>query len=442
VISFLGGVTDTDPGHTAVVISSSPSSGTFETMSENFPIGYAGEQEWEVDLSGHHDGDVQYIGSPGDEYQSGLWSTSRWLQLSGSVGTNVSGRVAIGVNANGTLQVFTIGNDGEVYTKWLTAKGTWTATWSGLGGDFPTGDAIGVATNTTGKLQIFAVSGNGEMLSNYQQAPDSYATWHPWSKFGPTALFTPALTALTAEENQNGEPEVFAVAANGNVVTAARSTAGAWSAWTSLGAGFAANRVLAVSANASGRLQIYALTSTGSLYSDLEAAPDKTSTWLGFQRLTASAPSFPYGIGSFVALNENGKPQLFQPNASGEVDTSYLTAGWSSFFSIGGLVNSGTRLSAALTSKGRLWLFGLKSNGELLSSLEGGSNTQTKWSSWSQFEGVVAPAGDDIAVASDANGKLHVLFVGSSGALDTAAQSSPTAWGGIQSLGGSWPGES
>ena len=63
-----GGAVDATTGHTAVVIASNPSAGTFQTMSENFPDGAAGEQNWKIDLSGHHDGSTlwtSYVGGGG-----------------------------------------------------------------------------------------------------------------------------------------------------------------------------------------------------------------------------------------------------------------------------------------------------------------------------------------------------------------------------------------
>ncbi len=66
-----GGTSGSD-GHTAVVISANASTGQFEIMSENAPIGAAGEQALQVDLSGGHNGEVLFYG---------VWTTASWLDL-------------------------------------------------------------------------------------------------------------------------------------------------------------------------------------------------------------------------------------------------------------------------------------------------------------------------------------------------------------------------
>jgi hypothetical protein len=72
-----GGAVNADVGHTAIIIAVSPSTGTFTTLSQNFPTDTAGKQTWKVDLSGKHNGQVQYRGPGG----IGAWTTASWLVL-------------------------------------------------------------------------------------------------------------------------------------------------------------------------------------------------------------------------------------------------------------------------------------------------------------------------------------------------------------------------
>src|SRR5487761_1748848 len=67
-----GGGSDPVSGHTAVVISADPGTGQFEIMSENDPVGGAGEQSLQADLSGGPDGHVLYHGT---------WTVASWLML-------------------------------------------------------------------------------------------------------------------------------------------------------------------------------------------------------------------------------------------------------------------------------------------------------------------------------------------------------------------------
>ena len=58
-----GGPTDPTAGHTAVVISSNPSTGQFTVMSQDWPEPDAGEQTWKIDLSGAHNGQAEIYGN-------------------------------------------------------------------------------------------------------------------------------------------------------------------------------------------------------------------------------------------------------------------------------------------------------------------------------------------------------------------------------------------
>jgi len=67
-----GGGADATAGHTAVVVASDSSSGSFTIMSENDPENSAGEQTLQVDLGGGHNGSVVF---------NGRWTAASWLEL-------------------------------------------------------------------------------------------------------------------------------------------------------------------------------------------------------------------------------------------------------------------------------------------------------------------------------------------------------------------------
>ena len=67
-----GGAVDSSFGHTAVVISADQRHGRFRIMSQNLPVGYAGEQALKVDLRGRHNGRALL---------RGVWTTASWLEL-------------------------------------------------------------------------------------------------------------------------------------------------------------------------------------------------------------------------------------------------------------------------------------------------------------------------------------------------------------------------
>jgi hypothetical protein len=80
-----GGGTAGSAGHTAVVIAATASTGSFTVMSENAPEGTAGEQTLQVDLSGAHNGQVEFYGA---------WTTASWLDT-GNSGPPTTPKVAV-----------------------------------------------------------------------------------------------------------------------------------------------------------------------------------------------------------------------------------------------------------------------------------------------------------------------------------------------------------
>ncbi len=104
VISFQSG----GDGHTAVVISANSSQGTFQVMSENDPLGQAGQQSGSVDLNGGHNGDVSF---------QGHWVPANWLALASSGGGGGGGeqdRPSALSRGTGSMDVFYRTSDGHL----------------------------------------------------------------------------------------------------------------------------------------------------------------------------------------------------------------------------------------------------------------------------------------------------------------------------------------
>jgi hypothetical protein len=142
VVSFSGAALGVN-GHTAVVVSNPNASGKFTIMSENFPLGTAGEQTVHIDLTGKHNGSSQING--------GSWLTTSWLELGSQVkggnswqvawnagafwttGEDVKGSVGVGVATGTSPSIATLttggweaafrGSDGHLYVIGADEKG-------------------------------------------------------------------------------------------------------------------------------------------------------------------------------------------------------------------------------------------------------------------------------------------------------------------------------
>jgi hypothetical protein len=97
VMSFGGGgFIDPSAGHTAVVVSGVNSSGNFTIMSENW-ANTAGEETMHIDMSGGHNGYVQFQGSS-------YWNMASFLELGSEADTEIA------FQAN-TASLWTVGTD-------------------------------------------------------------------------------------------------------------------------------------------------------------------------------------------------------------------------------------------------------------------------------------------------------------------------------------------
>ncbi len=133
VISFGGGgFIDTSTGHTAVVVSNTNSSGNFTIMSENW-AGTAGKETVHIDMTGDHNGHVQFSGSS-------YWNAASFLKLKGAPAPQTSQLVfddytpsgsvysiqVAGTNQNGTAEdaCFTTPRTVNLIPNWWWAEGS------------------------------------------------------------------------------------------------------------------------------------------------------------------------------------------------------------------------------------------------------------------------------------------------------------------------------
>ncbi len=119
--------------------------------------------------------DLFVVGNDGRVYTS-WWSAGRdwsgvndtWRSLGGyfPVGAPVS---AVARSPN-NLDLFVVGNDGRVYTSWWSAGRDWSGvndTWRSLGGYFPVGAPVSAVARSPNNLDLFVVGNDGQMYTSW-----------------------------------------------------------------------------------------------------------------------------------------------------------------------------------------------------------------------------------------------------------------------------------
>ena len=166
--------------------------------------------------------------------------------------------------------------------------------------------------------------------------------------------------------------------------------------WASLGGAIASN--ISVGSNSDGRLQVFARSTSNSVFHNSQTTPG--GTWSGWASLgggTAGDPS--------VGRNSDGRLQVFArgTNNAGWT-TSQTTPGgiWSGWASLGGAIAS--NISVGSNSDGRLQVFARSTSNTVI------HNSQTTpggtWSGWASLGGAIA---SNISVGSNSDGRLQVF---------------------------------
>ena len=323
----------------------------------------------EVLLTGN-DGNLWHIWqtTPGKE-----WST--WVSL-GAPTTKTFSQPVAARNADGRIEAFTVGSDGDLWHIWQTAPGNGWGTWFSSGKPTPTvgldGITLCIEMNTNGQLEVFARGTDGALWHIWQTAPNG-----PWSTW--TSLAKPPTTTIDipgSSTNADGRIEVFTMGNDGNLWHIWQTgPGGSWSTWNSLGGPVSNGRLLTVSRNADGRLEVFVPCfvpgSDGAFYHIWQHTPGGSwGVWFTLDH-PPSAFFADNGGSVSVAQNKDGHLEVLVTGDDGALWHIWQTDGgkdWGMWYSLGTpastqfgsapcvIANADGRLEAFIgTPEGALW---------------------------------------------------------------------------------------
>lgn len=198
---------------------------------------------------------------------NGATGWSGWLKIGGSGMT----KVAVGIDANGTLEPFAISGT-TLYHSWNGANG-WVAPAS-LGGAIT--DLATIKWTTDGHLEVVGVGTGGDIRHIYQLAPNGTTGWSAWFSLGGTGMSRVA-TAINAD----GSPEIFTIG-SGGAPCHDYWTGSAWSGLFGMGGTITS---LATGINQDGRLEIFGRGTNGALYHNWQKVANGGTGWSGWYSL-------------------------------------------------------------------------------------------------------------------------------------------------------------
>jgi ligand-binding sensor domain-containing protein/signal transduction histidine kinase len=318
---------------------------------------------------------------------SHLWN--RWASWGGVFLLGVCGAsaadlptnpLAVAHDANGRLELFQIGFDGEVRHRWQRENNGHWSPWSIIGGSFLPGIAVGLDADQ--KLEVFAIDRARNLNCARQAARDGHE-WSSWTNLG-GAVEPPVILGQDAD----GRLEVFALDAMNREVKHLWQTnrLGGWSRWGSLGRGPAAG--LAVATSADGRLELFGVDENHHLVHCWQRQTNAPTDWSAWTSLGgAIVPGLAVGQG------EDARLEVFAVgSASNEVERIVQTAAddsahWGPWTDLGGSVRPGVALGQ--NADGRLEVFAVKSDGSALQHRFQLKRHEDNWLGWRDMDAAV-----------------------------------------------------
>lgn len=227
---------------------------------------------------------------------------SGWDDLGGPPGGVGAHFLVVGQNADGRLELFTLGTDGAAWHVWQVAAGGAWAAWTALGQ--PAGTSIvnlALGTNADGRLDLFGTALDGALWHTWQEAGGG---WSAWASLGGPAGAN--LAGPAVGRNADGRLEVVAVADQHAVWHLAQSSAGGgWGSWASLGAppGVAFLGTPRIGANQDGRLEVFLFGVDDAVWHIWQEPGGGWSTWESL----GGEPANAVGVGR----NADGRLEVF-----------------------------------------------------------------------------------------------------------------------------------
>ncbi len=234
------------------------------------------------------------------------------------------------------LQFWAVDTAGTIWSCWKSstnANATWTpwaSQWTAQPPPFKSAQAA-AAPLSDGRLQFWAVDTSGKIWSCWKSATSSSSAWTPW-----VSQWTPQPPPFTATEVaaaplSDGRLQFWAVDTTGKIWSCWKSNTNASSAWTAWTSQWTAQpppfnaRQVAAAQLSDKRLQFWAVDTAGKLWSCWKSSTNSSSAWTPWtQAWIADTPTFVTRT-LWPAKLSDGRLQVWLIDSQGEIRTTFKT---------------------------------------------------------------------------------------------------------------------
>jgi hypothetical protein len=234
----------------------------------------------------NQDGRMELFGVGGNGHVWHIWQSTpngnwtSWLDFTG--GTTYC--VAVGSYLDGRMDLFALQYDFVIWHIWQgSINAPFVSSWQSL--DWPSG-ATGltcprVGRNADGRLEVFTIGFDGDVWSMPQAAPNG--GWGAWAYFGkPTGR---TISSLVVGQEQDGRQTIYVLGDDKEVYFNYQTIINnGWSGWVGMGKPVGINlNAYTVGQNADGRQEIFAIGEDGRLWHKWQVAAN--NIWYGWATL-------------------------------------------------------------------------------------------------------------------------------------------------------------
>lgn len=295
-----------------------------------------------------------FMGFGGQTYH--IWQTSpnggwtpQWLKHPIPAGTLAAQPGSLILRRDNRLQLFAIGvisaQQSELWHKSQVAPSQGWTDWSSLGAPGAVGGLHRpvVAQSADGRLEVFAAGSDGQLWHIWQKPGGGWSDW--LSHGAPPGTQVGGLRQAAIAPNSEGRLELFVLGddkALWHIWQIAPN--GGWSNWASHGTPPGTTFVFsgpAMAAGADGRLELFIAGDDNQLWHIWQVAPSGGwSPWTSHGRPPSTNPPFPGGVWNApgLALNSAGRLELFVAGTNTQLWHIWQTEpnrGWSGWLSHG-----------------------------------------------------------------------------------------------------------
>jgi astacin (peptidase family M12A) len=193
-------------------------------------------------------------------------------------------QVVATARASDKLDIFTVGGDGIVYTAaWdqNVSNGAWRGWWPILGGVAVSGGQVSAVSTGSGRLDVYTVGQDGNVWQAYWNGATS-PNWQGWFNIGNPGV---GLMDVSVISRSATKYDVFATGLDRNIYH--RSYNGSWGAWTNVLNGVAAaGSKIAIASRNSTQLDIFVIGTDNRVYTAAKADGGSWGGWWAVSNIT------------------------------------------------------------------------------------------------------------------------------------------------------------